>query len=119
MYIFVVKTTIMFYLMYSVKLGIFIHGKQMFRNILGHDVKLSIEPEKTLRSADSFIACALQCEYAPECEAFNLRKESNICELFNKKEVDIFNQSDRENGSTYYEKVIYVFLFLCLQIRSV
>ena len=109
MYIFLVKTTFMFYIIYSMELGIVIHGKQIFRNILGPDVKLSSAPQQTLSSVDSFIACALKCEHAPECQAFNLRKESRICELSNNKEVDIFNQSGRENGLTYYEKVFFLF----------
>ena len=88
----------------------------MFRNILGTDVKLSHEPNE-LSIQNSFIGCAMKCDFSPDCESFNMRtcnttSSLKIYELFNYKETDLFNQSNKENGSTYFEKVKCQKIFL-------
>ena len=108
----IVKIAFVFYFTTWIRFEMVIRARKMFRNIVGNDVKISQKPTETLILQNpSFIACAMECDFSPGCKAFNMRATNNslkICELFHYYVTDIFNQSNRENGSTYFEKVMFI-----------
>ena len=132
MYAWIFKTTLVFCFTSWVTFENTIYAQQRFRNILGNDVILSQNPTEICAFQNSFIECAMKCELSSVCEAFNLRTYNHntstglkMCELFDYKETDIFNQIQVENGSTYYEKVschcqwyLYHVVNVCLIIPS-
>ena len=85
-----------------------IDSQSVFKSILGNDVKISLAPYKTFPATTSLMSCALKCEFASGCKAFNQRSgsgENQTCDLFDRKETDIITISQTEIGSKYFEQV--------------